>query len=104
MSTLRAWQTPGLIRYIQFARQNALDVHCPDKPSEAHIWVDGQGWVIPADVADRRGSLAVDGMDRLIFEYFFNLENRIRVLEARPVITRSALKTALINFWKTINP
>jgi hypothetical protein len=53
---------------------------------------------------DKRAGRAIDGMDRLQFEHLFDLENRVRVLEARPQITRIQYRDALIAKWKTLNP
>jgi hypothetical protein len=52
---------------------------------------------------DMRAARAIDTMDRLQFEHLFDLENRTRVVEARPQITRVQYRTALIDRWKALN-
>ena len=60
--------------------------------------------VVEAALKDSDAIAAIDGIDRLQFEHLFNLENRMRVLEAKPAITREQYKTALIAQWKALNP
>ena len=42
-------------------------------------------------------SFTVSDKDRVIFEAFFEIANRLQVLESAPIITRAQLKTWLIN-------
>lgn len=51
---------------------------------------------------DVKAAIAVDSIDRLSFEVNFDQENRIRVLEGKPTITRVQYRTALINAWKAL--
>lgn len=101
---MRAWVTPALIRYFADQKNSADDVICPDRPSADHEWIDGQGWIVPADSADRRASIEIDGLNRLLFEVLWRHENRLRVLEGLQPITRLVFKQALIDAWKTLNP
>jgi hypothetical protein len=64
----------------------------------------GVGWVIPADLLNRKAAVAIEGMDRLQFEHLFNLENRVRVLEGKSQVTRAQYRQALIDLWKLLNP
>jgi hypothetical protein len=52
---------------------------------------------------DQRAAAAVDNTDRLQFEVLFDHENRTRVLEIKPQITRAQFRDALINRWKQLN-
>ena len=45
---------------------------------------------------------STDKAKRLLFEINFNQENRIRVLEAKPAITRIQYRDALIALYKTL--
>ena len=51
---------------------------------------------------DNRAGRVVDAIDRLQFEHLFDLENRTRVVESRPQITRAQYRTALIERWKQL--
>jgi hypothetical protein len=53
---------------------------------------------------DKRAMRAIDGIDRLQFRRLFNLENRVRTLEGRVLITALAYRQDLIDEWKTLNP
>lgn len=53
---------------------------------------------------DKRAMRAIDGLDRLQFRRLFNLENRVRTLEGRVLITAAAYRQDLIDDWKTLNP
>jgi hypothetical protein len=53
---------------------------------------------------DKRAMRVIDGMDKLQFRRLFNLENRVRTLEGRVLITALAYRQDLIDEWKTLNP
>lgn len=102
---MRAFVTPELVRYIAESRIDPSDTACEDRPTPDHEWVDGFGWRVPADIADRKASVLVESttpVDRLWFEVTFQHENRLRQLEGQQPITRQAFKTALLNFAKQI--
>lgn len=42
---MRAWQTPQGVLYLADKRRALTDTQAPPRPSEQHVWVDGQGWV-----------------------------------------------------------
>ncbi len=73
---------------------------------EVLTWV-GAGNVIqdedPRLTVDQRADMAIDSTDRLIFEVLFDIENRVRVLEAKAAVTRAQYRTALITRWKALN-
>jgi hypothetical protein len=52
---------------------------------------------------DKRAARAIDTLDRLQFEHLFDLENRTRVLELKPQITKAQYRDALIARWKLLN-
>lgn len=56
-----------------------------------------------AAVRDWRARGVVDATDRVAFEHLFDLENRTRVLESRPTITKQQYRQALIDRWKQLN-
>lgn len=56
-----------------------------------------------ANTQDMRAARVVDGIDRLQFEHLFDLENRTRILELKPQITRAQYRDALIARWKALN-
>lgn len=53
---------------------------------------------------DKRAMRFIDGIDKLQFKRLFNLENRVRTLEGRAVVTAAAYRQDLIDDWKTLNP
>lgn len=57
----------------------------------------------PPPSVDERATVHVDSIDRLEFEVAFDMENRIRAIEAKPALTRAQYRTALISRWKTLN-
>lgn len=105
MSSARAWQTPALLRYVAFEKALPSDQPCPDRPTPDHVWVNGTGWQVPADLVDRKATSFVDSVTkeaRLWFEVTFDHENRVRTLEGKPTVTRAQYRNALINFVKTL--
>lgn len=58
----------------------------------------------PDNTAERdiKNAFEADKVRRLIFEIEFNQENRIRVLEGKPAITRAQYRDALIALYKTL--
>lgn len=51
---------------------------------------------------DNVATRAIDAVDRLWFEIKFNQENRIRVLEGKPQITKAQYRDALIAAYKAL--
>lgn len=72
-------------------------------PEEEAIALEQKAAWDAENTFDKRAIRAIDGLDRLQFEHLFNLENRMRVLEAKLPITRLQYRDALINLWKSIN-
>lgn len=93
------------IGYNEGDRISPLDVVVLQRPTPDHTW-DGAQWVAPDPVAlkDAKAGVAVDAMDRFQFEVLFQMESRMRVLEAKAPITRAQYRTALIAAWKALNP
>ena len=50
---------------------------------------------LTAPELDARKEARLDAEDRLQFEIHFDMENRVRVLEARPAVTRAQYRAAL---------
>jgi len=81
----------------------------PTDRSKRRAWRRSGGSVfvddaVVAALRDQDAALAIDGMDRLQFEHLFDLENRMRAVEAQPQITRAQYRNALIAKWKTLHP
>lgn len=55
----------------------------------------------PELTLDQKADAAID---RFLFEVNFDQENRLRLLEAKPEITRVQYRNALITRWKELNP
>lgn len=51
---------------------------------------------------DNVATRAIDAVDRLWFEVNFNQENRIRVLEGKPQVTKAQYRDALIAVYKSL--
>lgn len=66
--------------------------------AEYQAWFAGTGPVDQECVL----SLDADKMRKLLFEVNFDQENRVRVLEGRPTITRPQYRTGLIAVWRTL--
>jgi hypothetical protein len=95
---MRAFVTPGLVRYVAEFRAAPSDSLCDDRPSPEHVWVDGFGWQLPANLQDIEAGAVIDSFnlfDRLWFEVSFNHENRIRQLEGQPQISKVAFRDFL---------
>jgi hypothetical protein len=48
-----AFQTPALLYYLDQEERAPDDIRAPDRPSENHEWLDGTGWIVPADILAR---------------------------------------------------
>lgn len=59
-------------------------------------------FVATAEEVAKRQEAKIDTLDRLIFELEFNQENRIRVLEGKPQISRTQYRDALIAVYRSI--
>ena len=66
--------------------------------AEYQTWIAGTG---PID-SDCDSSIDLSKMNKLNFEVNFNQENRIRVLEAKPAVTRQQYRDALKVTWRTL--
>lgn len=95
----------GVNGYYEGDRASVLDSVVPQRPSSDYAW-NGVAWVAPDPVVlqDAHAQQATDAISRLEFEIWFGQENRIRVLELKPAITRVQYRNALIAAWKTLNP
>ncbi len=87
----------------------ATEVATPPPHSDFYTWNPGTNqWDKNADADDREatrdfgGEFEIDRIKRLLFEINFDQENRIRVLEGAPAITKAQYKAALINLLKTL--
>ena len=76
---------------------------------ETYTWNFGaSAWERDADGDDKDANREIAGdfednrVKRLLFEINFNQENRIRVLEGAPTITKAQYKAALVNRLKTL--
>ena len=58
---------------------------------------------VPIITSDDLAVSAIDALDRLQFTHLFDLENRVRALEAKAPITVAVYRQALIDKWKTLN-
>jgi hypothetical protein len=104
---MRAWQTPEIVRYFDYQRHSPDDTPVPDRPSTDYEWVDGTGWVIPADLEDRLVAQILertnyDPWDRLLFELLWDMENRMRVQEGLQSVSRLIYRNALLNRLKAL--
>ena len=89
------------------APPNSVEVPGPPDHADLQTW-DGAAWV---DVADRAGQEAErdivgafegDKIRRLVFEIEYDQENRLRVLEGKPIITKVQYRDALKTLLKTL--
>lgn len=113
---MRAWITPELEYYIAQQRRMSHDVQAPDRPTPEHVWENGTGWIIPADIEVQRAVGEIDTLNRLIFEVLFMQENDKRdlrrkinqllpdtyTLQESVAVTRVQYRNALINLWRTL--
>lgn len=89
------------------APPNSTEVPAPPPHGDFYTW-DGTQWVEDTDRADReaddgiRQAFEADKVRRLLFELNFDQEERLRVLESKPVITKAQYRDALITKWKAL--
>ena len=92
------------IGYYEGDRVHSLDVEVPQRPNAFSTW-NGSQWITPTapEILDILANLEVDGRDKLMFEINYDQENRLRIQEARPQITKIQYRNALIQAWKDMN-
>lgn len=73
------------------------------QPTDAEINVITDGQVEDSELdKEANGALENEKVKRLLFEINFEQENRMRVLESRPTITKAQYKTATVTLYKTL--
>ena len=90
---MKAYQTPAKVYYLDVKRRALADTLAPDRPSEDHAWVNGTGWVVPADIVARRIAAKVDNAVArapLLFELIYQ-----ETLQPPPM-TRAQLRALLL--------
>ena len=94
-----AFQTPALVYYLARKRLAPADTLAPDRPTSEHEWVNGTGWVLPADIVARRIAGRVDNAQAaspLLFELVY------RETLQPPPMTRAQLRALLLSIQGTI--
>jgi hypothetical protein len=74
------------------------------RPTDAQINAVTDAQVITGEI-DAEADREVSGVlrkDKMLFQVSFDVENRIRVLEGKPAVTKQQYKDALINIYKTL--
>lgn len=76
----------------------------PSQADQDQWTTEYQAWLASTGPADKDCDESVDlsKINRLNFEMNFNQENRIRVLEGRPAVTRVQYRDALKAVWRTL--
>lgn len=90
--------------YYENDRKSALDIEVPKRPTFQHIW-DGNFWVPPdlvaiAEVQAISYLTNGDKSKQFIFTILYMCDQRLRVLEARPAITRLQFLNGLKQIYK----
>jgi hypothetical protein len=85
------------------------DIVVPQRPDFRSTW-DGNTWQPepPATTAARidaeaLAAITTDKVVRTFFEAFFDLESRMRALEAKPSITKAQYRNALLVVFKGLS-
>lgn len=89
----------GNNKICEYARHRAdhLSEEIADDHPEVVAYLAG-----PVLTEDERAAKAVDKVNRFLFEIYFDLENRMRVREGRPTITRAQYRNGLIAAYKAM--
>jgi hypothetical protein len=82
------------------------DIVVPQRPDARSTW-NGSAW-LPEDQtaqaaridAEALAAITTDKTVRTFFEAFFDLESRMRVIEAKPSITKVQYRNALLAIFK----
>ena len=84
------------------------DVVVPQRTDVYSAW-GGNAWQPEAPAvttaridASALAAITSDKTVRTFFEAFYDLESRVRVLEAKPTITKAQYRTALLNVYKAL--
>lgn len=79
------------IRFIQWSGS---------EPTEAEI--DAMGATYVAADENAKQDISRDRLNRVLFEINFDQEQRLRVLESQPAITKAQYRNALVNLYKSV--